>query len=179
MKLFDYPFSQFSQFGINFYKVFVLPNVPCVLYLGLYLRQPSFHHGKNKLTLKNFPSAQENRQDAEFRLVRHLMNHYHQEKQILPVQNRSKPVVVTFDMAFSQLVDLVSNSISLVKRISFCGYWLHEGIINPHFFVIFVLMNCFSISRLCIDILEENRPFSIIVTKKAKAQLTYNRLYFQ
>ena len=57
----------------------------------------------------SFP-AQEAPEDAELRLLHHLMENYLQEKQILPTQNRSEPVIVTFDMAFSQLVDLVSNS---------------------------------------------------------------------
>jgi len=53
--------------------------------------------------------AQEKQQDAKVRLVHRLMMNYQEEKQILPVPNGSKPVIVTFDMAFSQLVDLVSN----------------------------------------------------------------------
>lgn len=36
------------------------------------------------------------------------MTNYQEEKQILPAPNGSEPVIVTFDMAFSQLVDLVS-----------------------------------------------------------------------
>ena len=54
--------------------------------------------------------AQENRtDDAESRLVNHLMKNYDMKRQILPTNNRSKAVVVTFDMAFSLLVDLVSR----------------------------------------------------------------------
>ena len=53
--------------------------------------------------------AQENRNDAESRLINHLMKNYLKKRQILPTNNRSKAVVVTFDMAFSQLVDLVSR----------------------------------------------------------------------
>ena len=53
--------------------------------------------------------AQENRDDAESRLINHLMKNYPKKRQILPTNNRSKAVVVTFDMAFSQLVDLVSR----------------------------------------------------------------------
>ena len=56
-------------------------------------------------------SAQGRPSDGEFRLVNHLMRNYQWEKQILLTQNRTKRVIVTFDMAFSQLVDLVSNSI--------------------------------------------------------------------
>ncbi|CAH3034470.1 unnamed protein product, partial [Pocillopora meandrina] len=56
-----------------------------------------------------FP-AQEAPEDAELRLLHHLMENYLQEKQILPTQNRSEPVIVTFDMAFSQLVDLFWNN---------------------------------------------------------------------
>ena len=54
--------------------------------------------------------AQENRtDDAESRLINHLMKNYDMKRQILPTNNRSKAVVVTFDMAFSLLVDLVSR----------------------------------------------------------------------
>ena len=54
--------------------------------------------------------AQENRtDDAESRLINHLMKNYEIKRQILPTNNRSKAVVVTFDMAFSLLVDLVSR----------------------------------------------------------------------
>ena len=52
----------------------------------------------------------ENRTDeAESRLINHLMKNYDMKRQILPTNNRSKAVVVTFDMAFSLLVDLVST----------------------------------------------------------------------
>ena len=54
-------------------------------------------------------SAQEDRKDAELRLLNRLMKNYLQKSQILPMHNRTKPVVVTFDMAFSQLVDLVGT----------------------------------------------------------------------
>ena len=37
------------------------------------------------------------------------MKNYDIKRQILPTNNRSKAVVVTFDMAFSLLVDLVSR----------------------------------------------------------------------
>ena len=53
--------------------------------------------------------AQENCNDAESRLINLLMKNYLKKGQILPTNNRSKAVVVTFDMAFSQLVDLVSR----------------------------------------------------------------------
>ena len=62
------------------------------------------------------------------RLVHRLMMNYQEEKQILPEPNGSKPVIVTFDMAFSQLVDLVSNSISHVQTTSFCGLLPHCSI---------------------------------------------------
>ena len=119
MKLFDYPFSLFSQLKLILMRCLFFKCTPRILSVFIYVRFLSTVVKITSLTLKNFPSAQESRQDAELKLVHHLMKHYHQEKQILPVQNRSKPVVVTFDMAFSQLVDLVSNSISLVKLFPF------------------------------------------------------------
>lgn len=74
-------------------------------------------------------SAQEKQQDANVRLVHRLMMNYQEEKQILPAPNGSKPVIVTFDMAFSQLVDLVGNwSISHVQTTSFCGLLPHCSI---------------------------------------------------
>lgn len=77
--------------------------------LWYFILIPFSFHSSNSGVKNSFP-AQEAPEDAELRLLHHLMENYLQEKQILPTQNRSEPVIVTFDMAFSQLVDLVSNS---------------------------------------------------------------------
>ncbi|KAL9987428.1 hypothetical protein ACROYT_G001732 [Oculina patagonica] len=78
------------------------------------------------LKLNHVCLAKEKRQDAELRLVRRLMKNYHQEKQILPAQNRSNPVVVTFDMAFSQLVDLDSKDQIMTSNIWVRQFWTNN-----------------------------------------------------
>ncbi|KAM7450877.1 hypothetical protein ABFA07_001565 [Porites harrisoni] len=69
-----------------------------------------------------FLTAQENRtDDAESRLINNLMKNYDIKRQILPTNNRSKAVVVTFDMAFSLLVDLDSKD-----QIMTCNIWVRQ-----------------------------------------------------
>ena len=46
--------------------------------------------------------------DYEMKLVRKIMDDYKAKVEVRPVEKSDQPIIVTFDLAYSQLIDLVS-----------------------------------------------------------------------
>ncbi len=57
--------------------------------------------------------------DYEMMLVKKVMGDYKSKVEVRPVEKSDQPIIVTFDLAYSQLIDLVShNSCSLSKLLA-------------------------------------------------------------
>lgn len=46
--------------------------------------------------------------DHEMKLVKKMMDDYKAKVEVRPVEKSEQPIIVTFDLAYSQLIDLVS-----------------------------------------------------------------------
>ena len=46
--------------------------------------------------------------DYEMKLVKKIMDDYKAKVEVRPVEKSDQPIIVTFDLAYSQLIDLVS-----------------------------------------------------------------------